>query len=314
MIHLNPIDDDAISFIKDVIKRKKRKKGEKAIDDTKKICAKKGILAPPDLTYPERCYKIFTLNQEYVNAYDKDFKKDQWDDIASGIPAIANSEKKDHEEFQDLYSYSLSAIVKYREKLARINNGRTATCPICEASASNTLDHYIPQAKYPLYVVHPRNLIPCCSECNGHKLENVLDDKSERFYWDAFIDIQPTVQYLFCTVTAEGNGLLKCDYDIVKGDIDSRTWSIISKTFNDFRLKERYREQAKVVVNELRDKIITPIRDSNISLAESIRIAKIFFTSSQNINNWEFVTEKALLASDHFKNVVISELIRLRIS
>ena len=314
MIHLKPINDDALDFIDDVIRHKSIKRGEKIILDKRRECERKGVSVPSEQTYPERCQTILNSNKSFIEAYDKDFNKDEWNDIVAGIPVVTNDIDKDHAEFQDLYDYRLSVLAKYREKLSRDNGGRTATCPICEVNSANTLDHYIPQTEYPLYVVHPRNLIPCCSECNGHKLGNVLDENKNRFYWDAFIDIQPTVQYLFCTVTAEGNGLLKCDYDIVKGDIDSRTWSIISKTFNDFRLKERYREQAKVVVNELRDKIITPIRDSNISLAESIRIAKIFFTSSQNINNWEFVTEKALLASDHFKNVVTSELIRLRIS
>lgn len=314
MIHLKPIDDDAVSFIRNVIDHKKRKHGEKEIVDIRKACERKGMPAPSDLTYPERCKKIFSSNQEYVEAYDKDFKKDKWGDIVSGIPVTANSKEKDHAEFQELYSYGLSAIVKYREKLSRLNNGRTATCPICEASAANTLDHYIPQTKYPLYVVHPRNLIPCCSECNGHKLGNVLDANNDRQYWDAFIDQQPTEQYLFCKVTGDGNGLLKCEYDIVKGKVDDKTWYVINKTFDDFHFKEKYREQAKVIVNELRDKIITPIRDSHLSLTQSIEIAKMFFTSSSNINNWEFVTKKALLESDAFKGIVAAELSRLGIS
>lgn len=313
MIHLKPVNDDAIAFIKSVVSQKRIKKGEKAIIDKRKECKRNGVPIPPDLTYPERCERILTANQTHIDAYDTDFNKDRWDDIVRGIPVIANSKANDHTEFQDLYDYGMSTIVKYRERLSRDNDGKTATCPICEVNTANTLDHYIPQTEYPLYVVHPRNLIPCCSECNGHKLGKVLD-KDERLYWDAFIDMQPKEQYLFCTVSADDKGLPKCEYEIRQGNIDGKTWNIINKTFEDFLLKERYARQAKVVVNDLRDKIINPIRDKNLSVSKTIELAKIFFTTSQDMNNWRFVTQKALLDSEVFKNTVVSELKRLGIN
>lgn len=313
MIHLKPVNDDAIVFIRSVIDQKHNKKGEKAIIDKRKECVRNGDPIPPDLTYPERCHKILTNNKTFIEAYDVDFNKDKWDDIKDGIPVIAVSQDNDHKDFQDLYDYSLSTIVKYRERLSKDNDGKTATCPICEVNTANTLDHYIPQTDYPLYVVHPRNLIPCCSECNGHKLGKVLY-KDERLYWDAFIDMQPTEQYLFCTVSSDDKGLPKCEYDIRQGNIDSKTWSIISKTFEDFQLKERYMARAKVAVNDLRDKIITPVRDNHFSLTQTLNMARMFFTSSPDINNWEYVTKKALLDSDVFKNTVASELTRLGIA
>lgn len=313
MIHLKPVNDDAIVFIKSVIDHKRIKRSEKTIIDKRKECVRNGDPIPPDLTYPERCHKILSSNKSFIDTYDLDFNKDKWNDIAKDIPIIANSKDNDHTEFQDLYDYGLSTIVKYMERLSRYNDGKTATCPICEVNTANTLDHYIPQTDYPLYVVHPRNLIPCCSECNGHKLGKVLY-KDERLYWDAFIDMQPTEQYLFCTVSADNHGMPKCQYEIRKGNIDDKTWTIISNTFGDFHLDVKYMNAAKVSVNELRDKIIAPVRDSHLSLSQAIDMAKIFFTSSSNINNWDYVTKKALLDSDVFKNTVASELTRLGIA
>ena len=314
MIHLKPVNDDAIVFIRSVIAQKHIKKGEKAIIDKRKECVRKGMPAPADLTYPERCHNILSSNQHFIKEYDEDFKKDKWNDVVKDVPVIANSKDKDHVEFQSLYDYSLSTIVKYREKLSLDNNGKTATCPICEASSANTLDHYIPQTEYPLYVVHPRNLIPCCSECNGHKLGKVLDDNKDRLYWDAFIDQQPTEQYLFCTVSADNQGFPKCEYDIRQGNIDDKTWNIIRRTIEDFHLKEKYMSQSKNVVNELRDNVISPIIDKHYPIEKAIELVICVSTFSENINNWKFVTKNALLESNAFKNTVISELKRLGIT
>lgn len=313
MIHLKPINDDALDFICDVIRHKGIKKGEKNIIDKRKECIEKGIPIPPEQTYPERCQKILSSNKASVEVYDKDFTKDEWNDIVAGIPVVINCEGKDHADFQDLYDYRLSVLAKYRERLSRNNGGKTATCPICEVNSANTLDHYIPQTEFPLYVVHPRNLIPCCPECNGHKLGKVLDDNKERLYWDAFIDQQPTEQYLFCTATTDSMGLPKCQYEIRQGNIDNKTWKIISKTFEDFHLGDMYSSHSISVVNELRDNVISPIRNNQYTLLKAIELVKIAYTFSENVNDWKFVTKKALLDSEIFKNTVASELNRLGI-
>lgn len=311
MIHLKHIDDNAIDFINDVINHKRNKNEDKPIIEARKECIKKNIPQPPDEVYKERCRTTLMANKSFIEAYDTDYNKDKWDDIVPGIPLKSNP--KDNEEFQELYSYSFSPIVKYRERLDRDNNGKTATCPICEASAANSLDHYIPQTEYPLYVVHPRNLIPCCTECNGHKNEKIIDDNKDRLYWNAFIDEQPTEQYLFCSISTSSIGLPKCEYEIRQGHIDNRLWKIITNTFEDFQLIKKYRIQAKDIVNKLRDKIITPVRDSSYSITKAIEQEKVFYTSSANINNWVYVTEKALLFSDIFKNTIATELSRLGI-
>ncbi len=40
-------------------------------------------------------------------------------------------------------------------------------CPLCGGlGQARTLDHYLPKAIFPAYSVHPRNLVPCCRDCN----------------------------------------------------------------------------------------------------------------------------------------------------
>lgn len=42
-------------------------------------------------------------------------------------------------------------------------------CPLCSVRKVDTLDHYLPKSKYPVFAVTPINLIPACTPCNKGK-------------------------------------------------------------------------------------------------------------------------------------------------
>lgn len=45
-------------------------------------------------------------------------------------------------------------------------------CPLCSVRGVDTLDHYLPKSKYPIFSVTPINLIPACTPCNiGKRVE-----------------------------------------------------------------------------------------------------------------------------------------------
>ena len=68
-------------------------------------------------------------------------------------------------------------------------------CPICGVNLVNTMDHFIPQKGYPLFAVHPLNLIPSCDTCNKGKSDNITD-KGNRRFWNVYIDKPPKENYL----------------------------------------------------------------------------------------------------------------------
>ena len=43
-------------------------------------------------------------------------------------------------------------------------------CPLCSVREVDTLDHYLPKMKFPVFAVTPINLIPACFKCNRGKL------------------------------------------------------------------------------------------------------------------------------------------------
>jgi hypothetical protein len=68
-------------------------------------------------------------------------------------------------------------------------------CPLCGHRDVDTLDHYLPKAKYPRLSIVPINLIPSCTVCNKGKLMDyptTAEDETLHPYYD---DIE-TVQWL----------------------------------------------------------------------------------------------------------------------
>ncbi len=57
-------------------------------------------------------------------------------------------------------------IKKYKQ-----NNPFLDICPFCDCQYHKevTIEHYLPKSIYPFLAVHPMNLIPCCTKCNGEK-------------------------------------------------------------------------------------------------------------------------------------------------
>ncbi len=75
-------------------------------------------------------------------------------------------------------------------------------CPLCGQRIVATVDHYLPQSRFPVLNLTPANLIPACSDCNKRKLASVptkAEDQTLHPYFDdlgnerwLIADIQPS--------------------------------------------------------------------------------------------------------------------------
>jgi 5-methylcytosine-specific restriction endonuclease McrA len=74
----------------------------------------------------------------------------------------------------------------YDKLIARAPQGR---CPLCGQRTVSTLDHYLPKAGYPSFVVTPHNLIPACKDCNKEKSDVLADSADEQTLHPYFDDI-----------------------------------------------------------------------------------------------------------------------------
>ncbi|WP_206018894.1 HNH endonuclease [Rubritalea profundi] len=69
-----------------------------------------------------------------------------------------------------------------------VTQGDLKMCPYCGTRPFNTLDHFLPESRYPAYVVTPCNLIPSCSECNKEKHADVPSSQNDHYIHPYFDD------------------------------------------------------------------------------------------------------------------------------
>lgn len=288
-----------IDFIKGVIESTHKRKGEEAL--------------PKNQTFKGRCYARVDAHKEYIKSYDVAFGNNKLQSLEGTHPALTKAEK---EEMKSLYSYSRTNIAQLRKEVLTTDGYENNFCPLCEINLVNTIDHFIPQTDYPLFAVHPRNLIPSCMDCNGHKSDNITDGKGNRKYWNAYLDTPPTENYLFCNVI-EKNGLPYIRFYIKQGSIDDETFRLIKNTMdnNGQKVFQVYEMACGRFIVDLKNKIVNSIRkNENIkSLGECLHTIKTDIEDNFIANKCEDVVKKTLIESPVFLKCVEEELKNLGI-
>ena len=289
-----------IDFIKDVIESTHKRKGEESL--------------PKNQTFKGRCHARVDAHKEYIKSYDVAFGNNNLQSLEGTHPAMTTTDK---DEIKSLYSYSRTDIAKLRKEVLTEDGYENNFCPLCEINLVNTIDHFIPQTGYPLFAVHPRNLIPSCIECNGHKSDNITDGKGNRKFWNVYLDTPPTENYLYCNVI-EKNGLPYIQFYIKQGGIDDETFRLIQNTMDDNGQKmfQVYEMACGKFIIDLRNKVMNAVRKNGKikTLGECFRVIKTDIEDNFIPNKCEDVVKKALIDSPIFQNCVESELKRLGIT
>lgn len=184
-------------------------------------------------------------------------------DIISGIT------KK---ELTDLYSkYMVSGNDAVREIYnvikASAPNGR---CPFCGIGFVETLDHYLPKARYPVFSVNPKNLIPSCFSCNKGKNSAVIDSA----------DCQPLYPYLSPSIFYEQDWIKAVVIKTKPLAFDfilnlPQGWSAVNKNrakshFDGFNLAEKYTLNATQLLSAI-ESLIHQYLDYNTPTQDIMR-------------------------------------------
>lgn len=287
MRNLQPYKDNSRDFIKEIISSSK---------DAKK----------------SSCQAIMKSHGACVSEYDKAFDCNRLEKLIGTHPTLSTEEKN---VFKSLYSYDRVAIVKLRHELLTDNDGyENEYCPICEVNLVQTMDHFIPQAQYPLFVVHPKNLIPCCQTCNQHKSEKTLDDNGKRYYWNAFLDTIPTDEFLHCRIT-ERNGLPFAKFYLQQGKIDANTFRLIKNTMEGQCVLKTYEAGSGAEIQLITNCTVRYIKNDNCTHTLSCCIQQVREQNScyAETNNWKNVLSKELLMAPVFIKCLKEELTRRNI-
>lgn len=123
----------------------------------------------------------------------------------------------------------------------RIYNNK---CPYCALSEPDTIEHILPQEKYPEFAIHLYNLIPCCSRCNRYKSEAVRDHFGVPYTINFYYNDPEYCQFLEADCVIDLNGYPSFKYRLVfPHNTDLTLAAIITNHFNRLHLIERYNEE-----------------------------------------------------------------------
>lgn len=307
MRHLKHKTVSPLVFIDGVIASKRSRGDDDKIEEVRAKCKATGKPVPPDLTYKERCSEIRLRNEEEIKKYKTAFDADDLAIVPQGVPVPLNGTKKDCEDMDDLYSFHSVPMGKLWAEVLSEDGYLNDMCPICGSLKATTFDHYLPQSKYQLFAVHPLNLIPSCTLCNGHKLKNVFDANHQRLYWNAYLDNDTNEQYLFCDISEE-NGMPKVSFRIEQGNLPDRYFEIVKNTFDGLKMAQNYSDSSGREINNLKNRCCKYYRKNPGKGLDACLQTISDTLPDEDVNDWAIVLDKALIVNDIFKRFVITAL------
>lgn len=71
-----------------------------------------------------------------------------------------------------------------KKQFAEANGKLGRVCPVCVrelifSAGEGETDHYFPKGQYPVLTLHPYNLLPICSDCNGTRIKHMKSPLAE---------------------------------------------------------------------------------------------------------------------------------------
>lgn len=216
----------------------------------------------------------------------------------------ANSElAKSKDDLLTLYRYQSKVIREVRESIKKSQiKTIISTCQNCTIDSANSLDHILPKAGFPEFIVNPKNLFPCCTTCNSHKLDAIEDDLGQKFI-NLYLDELPKTQYLFVEIFLDENDDIDFKFSLKnnEGLISEDFYSVIQNHYNKLHLLERFKLKSIEYVSELESKISAFRRRLSVEdIVQDLTTAVIDEKEAYGDNHWKCILEMELIKSKLF--------------
>ena len=204
-------------------------------------------------------------------------------------------------ELKSLYTNQLVGLNKKGRKVYDylFNIAPYNKCPFCGFSTVETLDHYLPKAKFPFFSVLPENLVPSCNKCNKGKssgIATVINKQTLHPYYD---DVNQE-QWLFARLKEDDFIFIEFYLDIPT-TYSSIMQERIQSHFVDYHLSNRFSIEAASRLATLREVFIE--NAPQVNPLDYIRAQlKVDVDNEFKLhkNSWETAMYQALHESDWY--------------
>ena len=266
MINLNPFQGSSANFLNEVVSSKRK---------------------GPKETSPYYKDRIIPLSQIILTAYplyDEAFQRNTLHTVTASI-TFTPEQKADAIK---LYKYKSKPFIQLKNAIiSRPDNYEDHTCQYCTINSVNTLDHIMPKDDYPEFAVHPKNLVPACSECNGYKSEKWMSQHRVFECLYPYLHQLPTVQFLFAIVNYVNSTFhVSFRLDNSNSLIPPYLFNVIEIHFRNLHLLERYKQASFKIISEfdntIRGSLTTQSLDNALNSARAtIRLNQDAFGYNQ---------------------------------
>lgn len=173
-------------------------------------------------------------------------------------------------------------------------------CPLCNQRIADTLDHYLPKAKYPILSVSPLNLVPACTPCNKNKLSDYPTNRKEETLHPYYDNI-------------ENDNWLKCELLSVKPmlfnfyvDPDPH-WNLLLQNrtknhFENFNINKLYKTHAAQEFENIKYQIQKLFKNGGTPLLTNHLIDSYESRKLIDKNSWQTAFYDCLLNNNYFRN------------
>lgn len=166
-------------------------------------------------------------------------------------------------------------------------------CPLCSVRNVDTLDHYLPKSKYPIYSVTPINLVPACTPCNlGKRISFPTKDIEQTFhpYYDNVENESWIKANVLQTNPISFNYFVECPAN----------WNQIQQNraknhFTSFKLNELFTSHANEELRGIRLQLQKLYQEHPSLLIAHLNAAYVSRKDALGINSWQSIMYFSLM-------------------
>lgn len=261
------------------------------------VLSKKDTIKDP--TYKHRIGLLKPNIDICYKAYNKNFKDNKL--LLTKSFGYSNPQKDD---LIKLYSYRNSKIQELKKIITTTEYNRIInTCQNCTIDEARTMDHLLPKEDFPEFSIHPQNLFPSCSVCNGHKSTNYIKNGHPLFL-NLYLDRLPQNQYLFVDIKIDlRKKKITTNFSLNNdGTINKDFFKVIESHYSRLHLLSRFSNNCNDTISELKNTIRASIEEG-VALSTIINIIKRKCKKDKmhlGVNHWKIVLTEKLIEEPRF--------------
>ena len=173
-------------------------------------------------------------------------------------------------------------------------------CPYCGFGEIRDLDHHLPRSLYRALAIYARNLVPCCSPCNGKKRAVAGEGAADQFA-HVYFDEMPEERFLVAHIEVSPAGGLQTEFSIVRcTGMTNDLYNRLLHQFSRLGLDARYRAQVNTFISSQRPAIEGFAKLGGNSLRAWLKDAHDTYEVDFGLNDWRTALTHSLENSDEF--------------